>query len=52
MRTIAVILIAALLAGCSMSTAEPEPVSIGPGYNEHKRSPCACMLIPNAPLAV
>jgi len=45
MRVIAVVIALAALAACS-STRAPDPVGIGEGINQLKRSPCACTPIP------
>ena len=42
---LAAILAAAALAGCSTDKT-PEPVGIGTGVHDLKRSPCACVEIP------
>ncbi len=39
-----VLMAAALLGGCGSDSAEP--VGIGHGVDELKRSPCACMTVP------
>lgn len=37
-----------MLAACSSSSEYSEyPIGIGSGPNELKRSPCACILLPN-----
>lgn len=44
MKWLAVTLVLALLAGCGSSQA-PEPVGIGTGRDDLKRSPCGCFEI-------
>ena len=44
-RLVAVLTIAFLVAGCS-SERQPEPIGIGRDRDALKRSPCACMEIP------
>lgn len=36
-----------LLSGCASSSYTQYPIGIGPGPNALKRSPCACILLPN-----
>lgn len=41
-----------LLSGCGNvmgSSSANEPVGIGPGRDEYKKSPCACVTLPQAP---
>lgn len=45
MRYLAAALALLALSACS-STRSPDPVGIGEGVNELKRSPCACTEIP------
>lgn len=44
-----VLAVTVLLTGCSTFVGEetvPEPIGIGPGLHDLKRSPCACIEVP------
>jgi uncharacterized protein YceK len=43
-----ILAISVLVAGCS-SILEPQPVGQGTGNSELKRSPCACIQVPQEP---
>ncbi len=42
-RIVAVLALALTLAACSTADRQIEPISIGPQFNDLKRSPCACI---------
>lgn len=45
---VAGIFVTALLAGCGSSSEQP--VGVGRGTDDYKKSPCACVELPQRPL--
>lgn len=42
-----VIALSTLIGGCAGNSMTEYPIGIGPGPNSLKRSPCACIQLPN-----
>lgn len=42
-RILAIIALALTIAACGTADRQIEPISIGPQFNDLKRSPCACI---------
>lgn len=46
-KTILVVcVLGAVLAGCAGAKKTPDPIGIGTGVHELKKSPCACLEVP------
>lgn len=45
-KLILMIAVCAALGGCAAARTVPEPVGIGTGTYELKKSPCACLEVP------
>jgi hypothetical protein len=48
-RFVVVLALSLGLAACAASKYQDAPTGIGSGPNDLKKSPCACMTLPNGP---
>ena len=46
-RLITAAILLAVLSGCAGGKTQDNPIGIGSGPNKLKKSPCACMRLPN-----